>query len=57
MKMRYLSDEYPSLYVFVLEHLKMSDKIQQYMAECKAYEHNPAKYSLYFHGYLLNWFN
>ena len=33
----------------------MTDKIEQYMAKCKAYENDKENYSLYVHGYLLIW--
>ena len=62
-KMDFLGEEYPSLHIFILEHLKMHSKIEQYMAMCKKYEvesslSNDAteNYSLYIHGYLLPWF-
>ena len=33
-KMKFLSEEYPSLFVFVLEYLNLTDRIMQYMAKC-----------------------
>ena len=49
--MSYLSEAYPSLYVHILEYLKMSDIIEKYMAKCKAYENENEdyldKYSMY----------
>ena len=56
LKMKYLSQHYPSLYVEVLKHLNKLDKIEQYMAKCKGYENDYKNYSLYVHGYLLIWF-
>ena len=53
--MKYLSDEYPRLYLFILEYYNMNDRIDQYMAKCKAYENDHYKYSLYVHGYFLVW--
>ena len=54
-KMHYLSEAYPSLYVFILEFYKMNDRIAPYMTRCKAYENNQNRYSLYVHGYFLVW--
>ena len=53
--MQYLSEEYPCLYVFILEHLGKKEEIDQYMTKCKAYEDNHLRYSLYVHGYFLVW--
>ena len=53
--MDYLSQAYPSLYLYILEHLKMTDEIEQYMAMCKEYENDHEKFSLYVHGYFLPW--
>ena len=54
-KMDYLSEAYPRLYLLILDHFDMTDRIEQYMAKCKAYEKDPYKYSLYVHGYFLVW--
>ena len=54
-KMDFLSEEYPSLFIFILEFFDMTDKIEQYMNKCKTYEEDPYKYSLYVHGYFLVW--
>ena len=56
-KMTYLSKHYPSLYVHILGYLNMSDKIEQYMAQCKEYENDEENFSLYVHGYWLIWLN
>ena len=53
--MNLLSEEYPSLYVYILQHYNMKDSIQKYMDECKAFENKRDKYSRYIHGYLLIW--
>ena len=53
--MEYLSDEYPSLFVFILEQFEMRDRIEKYMAMCKTYENDPEKYTMYIHGYFLIW--
>ena len=53
--MDYLSQAYPSLYLYILEHLQMNDEIEQYMAKCKEYENDHEKFSLYVHGYFLVW--
>ena len=39
--MGYLSEAYPSLFLFILEHFKMTDRIEKYMAKCKMYETDP----------------
>ena len=56
-KMEYLSEAYPSLFIFVLEHLKMPELIELYMQRCKCYEDDVERYSLYVHGYFLPWLN
>ena len=56
LKKNFLSEEYPSLYVYILEQLNFTGKIEEYMAVCKAYEDDLENYSLYIHGYLLLWF-
>ena len=50
-----LSETYPRLFLFILEHFEMADRIEEYMAQCKAFEENPKKYSLYVHGFFLVW--
>ena len=52
-KMDYLSGTYPRLFIFILEFFDMTDRIDQYMAMCKAYEEDPVLYSLHVHGYFL----
>ena len=37
-KMDFLGEEYPSLHVFILEHLKLYSEIEEYMAKCKELE-------------------
>jgi len=37
IKMYYLSERYPSLFVHILEHFGMTDKIAEYMDKCKVY--------------------
>ena len=37
-KMDFLGEEYPSLHVFILEHLKLNSEIEEYMAKCKELE-------------------
>ena len=56
LKKNFLSEEYPSLYVLILESLNQTDMIEEYMAACKAYQGDLENYSLYIHGYLLLWF-
>ena len=54
-KMDYLSEEYPRLFMIILESFDMTDRIEQYMSKCKEYEDDPYRYSLYVHGYFLVW--
>ena len=55
-RMIYLGQEYPSLYIYILEHLERSSEVDQYMAKCKELEEDESdKYSLYIHGYWLVW--
>ena len=51
--MDYLSEAYPRLFIFILDFFEKTDRIEQYMTKCKAYEEDPNKYSLYLHGYFL----
>ena len=55
LKMIFLAEEYPSLFVYMLGLYGKKDKIQKYMAKCKTFENNRDKYSIYIHGYLLIW--
>ena len=52
-KLDYLSKEYPRLFILILQFFDMTDRIDQYMTECKAFKENRYKYSLYVHGYFL----
>ena len=54
-KMDFLGNEYPSLLIFILESFDKTERIEQYMNKCKAYEEDRYKYSLYVHGYFLVW--
>ena len=54
-KMDYLSEAYPSLYILILKHFKMPERIESFMAKCKEYEDSPENYSLYIHGFFLVW--
>ena len=54
-KMDFLSKEYPSLFIFILESFDMTEKIEMYMNKCKAYEKDPKQYSLYIQGYFNVW--
>ena len=54
-RMEYISEAYPRLYVLILKHLEMYNKIQEYMKKCKTYFNDAEKYSLYVHGYWLVW--
>ena len=54
-KMDILGNEYPSLFIFILESFDKTERIEQYMKKCKAYEEDRYKYSLYVHGYFLVW--
>ena len=37
LKMEFLSDEYPSLFIYILQCFDMSERIEHYMAKCEAY--------------------
>ena len=54
-KMNYLKQFYPSLYIFMLKHLKKMDVLEQYRQQCRSHETNPLNYSLYLHGFYLDW--
>ena len=54
-KMDFLGNEYPSLFIFILESFDKTERIEQYMNKCKAYEEDRYQYSLYVHGYFLVW--
>ena len=53
--MNFLVNEYPSLFIFILKSLDMTERTDQYMNKCKAYEEDCYKYSFYVHGYFLVW--
>ena len=53
--MEFFSESYPSLYIYMLKHFKMPDRIEKYMSQCKEYENDAKKYSLYIYGYFLPW--
>ena len=54
-KMDFLGNEFPSLFIFILESFDMTEKIDQYMNKCKACEEDRYKYSVYLHGYFYVW--
>ena len=54
-KMDFLSEEYPNLFIFILESFDMTDRKKLYMDKCKSYEYDPFKYSLYIQGYFNLW--
>ena len=54
-KIDYMSKAYPRLFIFILDQFGMKDRIEKFLAKCKAYEDDRYKYSLYVHGYLLVW--
>ena len=51
--MSYLKKFYPSLYIFLLEHLNKKEEIELYKKECKALQDDPQNYYLYIFGYLI----
>ena len=50
-----LGNEYPSLFIFILESFDMTERIDQYSIKCKACEEDRYKYSVYLHGYFYVW--
>ena len=56
-KMKYLSELYPSLYIFILKHLNKTNKLHDYFQQCLFCMHDPYSYYLYVHGYLLPFFD
>ena len=54
-KVDILGNEYPRLFIFILESFDMTERIYEYMDKCKAYENDCYKYSFYVHGYFLVW--
>ena len=53
--MPFLSQQYPSLFVYMLRCLNMQKEIELYMSKCKKFENDPKNYSIYIHGYFLVW--
>ena len=51
----YLSQNYPCLYIFVLNSLDMNDRVHKYMQDCKSFESDSLKYSIYVHGFFIPW--
>ena len=54
-KLKYLKKNYPCLAIFVLKGMGMDAEITKYMQECKTYERDFRRYSIYIHGYWLPW--
>ena len=52
----YLSQFYPSLYIFILKKFGKIARLIQYMEKCKEFENDPNRYCFYVHGYLLPMF-
>jgi len=53
--MEYLSEQYPRLFVHILEFFEVTDRIEEYIYWCKTYEHTFFRFSLYLHGYFYLW--
>ena len=52
----YFSRFYPSLYIYILEHLEQRDKLKHYIEGCKDLLWDDLfKFSKYVHGYFLPW--
>lgn len=51
----FLSNHYPSLYIYIMEQMKRKRALTKYMKRCKQYENDFKKYSLYVHGFFLPW--
>ena len=54
-RMDLLRNEYPSLFIFILESFDMTERIDQFAIKCKACEEDRYKYSVYVHGYFYVW--
>ena len=53
----YIRDRAPQVYIYLLKSFfGQQQKVQEYLDYCKSFRDNPHKYSLYVHGYLLEWF-
>jgi len=51
VKIRYLSNKYPCLYVLVMRKRGKDYELEAYMSDCKSYENDWTKFSMYIHGY------
>ena len=54
-RIEYLGQHYPCLCIFVLKKRGMDKALKKYMEDCKLYENDHEKYSLYVHGWFLPW--
>ena len=50
-----LKQFYPSTAIYVLRRYKQTEKIDEYMNQCKTCELDPYKYNFYVHGYFIPW--
>ena len=41
----------------MLRYMNREGCINKYMIECRQFDNNPEKYTLYVHGFLLPWFD
>ena len=55
--MEFLHEHDPYLYRFMLMHLDMLDKLQDYNKHCQECEDDPLTYSKFVHGYLIPMFD
>ena len=51
----YLSEFYPSLYIFVLRRLNWTAKLEEYMLICRKCMNDPEKYHYHVHGFFIPW--
>ena len=50
-----LKEFFPSTAIYVLRRYKQTEKIDEYMNQCKVCELDPYKYNYYVHGYFIPW--
>ena len=51
----YLSEFYPSLYIFVLRRLNRTAKLEEYMLKCRKCMNDPNNYHYHVHGFFIPW--
>ena len=54
-RLGFLGEWYPCLCVFVMIRRGMENALLKYLADCKKFEDDFEKYSLYVHGFFIPW--